>query len=161
MATSTYLKIDPIKGESTDTKHKDWIEVTNFSQSLSQPMSGPSGTGGRAASRADFSSLTVEKLVDKASPDLNQYCAQGKHIAKLELEVCQETGEKVNYLKYKMENVMVKSVAISGAGSERADETVEFVFGKVDWEYTEVKNDGAAGTKVGPKGWDLEENKPK
>jgi type VI secretion system secreted protein Hcp len=160
MATSTYLKIDPLKGESTDTKHKDWIEVTSFEHGLSQPMSGPSGTGGRAASRADFDTLTVEKMVDTATPDLNQYCAQGKHIAKLELEVCQETGDKVTYLKYEMENVMVKSVAINGAGSDRPTERVEFVFDKIGWEYTPVKNDGAAGGKVGPKKWNLQENKP-
>ncbi len=160
MATSTYLKIDPIKGESTDTKHKDWIEVLDFSNNLSQPMSGPSGTGGRSASRADFGTLTVQKLVDTATPDLAQYCAQGKHIAKLELEVCQETGEKVNYFKYEMENVMVKSSHINGAGSERPTESIEFVFDKIGWEYTAVKNDGSAGTKVGPKKWNLQENKP-
>jgi type VI secretion system secreted protein Hcp len=118
MATNAYLQADPIKGESTDDKHKDWIEVLSFSHGLSQPVSG-SGTGGRSASRADFSTLNVVKVVDKASVDLNMYCAQGKHIAKVVLEVCQETGEKVCFWKYELEDVMVSSVQVGGAGSER------------------------------------------
>ncbi len=159
MATSTYLQIEPIKGESTDEKHKDWIEVESFSHNLSQPMSGPSGTGGRAAARADFGPFVVMKSIDKASVDLNLHCAQGKHIAKLVLEVCQETGEKVCYLKYELENVMVQSVSISGGGSMRPSESVVFVYDKIAWTYTPVKNDGSADTAVGPKKWNLETNK--
>ena len=29
MAIDAYLQIDGIKGESTDDKHKDWIEVSH------------------------------------------------------------------------------------------------------------------------------------
>ena len=159
MATSTYLKIDPIKGESTDTAHAEWIEVESFSSGLSQPMSGASGTGGRAASRADFDAFVVNKSVDASTPDLNLYCAQGKHIAKLELEVCQETGEKVCYLKYELENVMVQAVNISGGGSERPSESVAFVYDKISWTYTAINNDGTAGSATGPKIWNLQENK--
>jgi type VI secretion system secreted protein Hcp len=159
MATSTYLSIDPIKGESTDDAHKDWIEVESFSNGLSQPMSGPSGTGGRAASRADFGPFVVNKSVDASTPDLNLHCAKGEHIAKLVLEVCQETGEKVTYLKYELENVMVQSVSISGGGSERPSESVAFVYDKISWTYTAVNNDGSAGSETGPKIWNLQENK--
>ncbi len=159
MATSCYLKADPLKGESTDDAHKDWIEVESWSFGLSQPVSGPSGTGGRAAARADFQSFCINKMVDKASVDLNLHCASGEHIAKLELEVCQETGEKVNYWKLDFENAMVQSVTVSGGGSMRATESVCFVYDKVSWTYTAVKNDGSAGDKVGPKIWNLETNK--
>ena len=159
MATSTYLNIDPIKGESTDTAHKDWIEVESFNCGVSQPLSGPSGTGGRAAARADFDPFCVTKTTDKSSVDLNLYCAQGKHIAKLELEVCQETGEKVCYLKYELENVMVQQINLSGGGSMKPMETVVLVYDKICWTYNAVNNEGSAGDKIGPKTWNLEENK--
>ena len=159
MATNCYLKADPIKGESTDDKHKDWIEVESFSHGLSQPTSGTSGTGGRAAARADFGPFTIFKAVDKATVDINMYCAQGKHIAKLELEVCLETGEKVCYLKYELENVMIHSVQVNGGGSQRATESVAFSYDKIAWTYTAVKDDGSAGDKIGPKKWNLELNK--
>ena len=158
MATSVYLHADPLKGESTDKDHKDWIEVESWSFGVSQPVSGPSGTGGRAAARADFQSLCITKAVDKSSVDLNLYCAKGEHIAKLELEVCQETGEKVNYWKMEFENAMVQSVSISGGGSSRPNESVCFVYDKCIWTYTAVKDDGSAGDKVGPKNWNLSTN---
>lgn len=158
MATSTYMKIDPIKGESTDDAHSEWVEIENFSSAVSQPMSGASGTGGRAASRADFGPFVVNKSVDTSTPDLNLFCAQGKHIKKLELEVCQETGDKVCYLKYELENVMVQSVSISGGGSLRPAETVSFVYDKIAWTYTAIENDGSAGTEVS-KNWNLQSNK--
>ena len=158
MATNTFLKCDPIKGESTDDKHKDWIEVFSFNHSLSQPMSGASGTGGRGAARADFASFVISKSIDKASVDLNMYCAKGTHIAKVELEVCQETDEKVCYLKYELENAMIQSVSIGGGGSDRPHETVAFVYDKISWTYNPVNNDGTAGTAVGPKKWNLDTN---
>lgn len=158
MATNTYLNCDPIKGESTDQNHADWIEVFSFNHSLNQPMSGASGTGGRGAARADFGSFVVTKSVDKASVDLNLFCAKGTHIAKVVLEVCQETDEKVCYLKYELENAMIQSVSIGGGGSDRPHETVTFVYDKIAWTYTPVNNDGSAGTTVGPKKWNLETN---
>ena len=63
MATNTYLHCDPIKGESTDEDHKDWIEVFSFNHGLSQPMSGASGTGGRSSARADFDPFVITKSI--------------------------------------------------------------------------------------------------
>ena len=158
MATNTFLNIEPIKGESVDTAHADWTEVEAFSFGVSQPSSGASGTGGLSAASPDFESLCITKSVNKASVDLNMYCAQGTHIAKLELEICQESGEKICYWRYEMENVMVQSVVINGSGSEKPTETVCFVYDKVTFEYVPVKNDGTADTKVGPKFWNLQTN---
>lgn len=39
MAIDGYLQIDGIKGESTDDKHKDWIEVTGVHWGVYQPKS--------------------------------------------------------------------------------------------------------------------------
>lgn len=157
MAINTYIQIAPINGESADDKHKDWIEVLNFSLGLSSTQSSPRGTVGRAAGRAEFSTLSITKFVDKASVDLHLHCAQGKHIAKLVLEVCREAGEKICYLKYEMENVMVSSVHINGGESDRATESVTFVYDTVSWTYITTNNDGTTET-IGPKKWNLQLN---
>jgi type VI secretion system secreted protein Hcp len=157
MATHSYLQADPIKGESTDDKHKDWIEVLSYGIGVSQPISGPSGTGGRGASRADFHALTITKLADISSPDLFQYCALGKHIAKLKLEVCQETGDKIPFVEIELENVMVSGVSNSGGGSDRPYETVTFVYDKITWKNTAINNDGTKGSELEKK-WNLQTN---
>jgi type VI secretion system secreted protein Hcp len=154
-----YMQIDPIKGECTEEKHKDWIQIYSFSLGVSQPVSGFTGTGGRAAGDASFSDLVITKEVDKASIDLNLYCTQGKHIAKLVLDICEDTGEKVNYWKYELEDVMVSSIQLGGGTGGRPTESVSFAYRTIKYTYTPVKGDGSADTAVGPKGWDLYEKK--
>lgn len=156
---ASYLQIEPIKGECTEEKHKDWIQVFSYSLGVAQQVSGFTGTGGRSAGDASFGDLVITKEVDKASIDLNLHCIQGKHIAKLVLEVCEDTGEKVCIWKYEMEDVMVSSVQLSGGGGGRPTESASFVYRTIKYTYTPVKPDGSADTAVGPKGWDLYEKK--
>jgi type VI secretion system secreted protein Hcp len=81
MAFDAFLKIDGIPGESTDEKHKDWIEVTHFDQSMSQPTSATaSSAGGATAERVNFGTFNIKHLLDKASPKIYEACASGKHI---------------------------------------------------------------------------------
>jgi len=60
MATSTYLKADPLKGEATDSAHTEWLEISSFGFGVSQPTSSPGGTLGNQA-RADFHVFSVSK----------------------------------------------------------------------------------------------------
>jgi type VI secretion system secreted protein Hcp len=71
MAIDAYLQIDGIKGESTDEKHKNWIEVSKVVGSIHQPRAASVSTaGGHTSERADLSNITLEKLADLASPIL-------------------------------------------------------------------------------------------
>lgn len=158
MATNTFLKCDPIKGESSDAGHDQWVEVFSYSHGLSQPISGTSGTGGLLGARADFHPFVITKSADTASIDFNMYCAQGKQIDKVELEVCQTAGNKqVCYVKYELEKVVVQSVSVNGGGSDRPSETVVFAYNTISWTYTQIKN-GVDDTTTGPKKWNLEFN---
>ena len=47
MAIDVYLQIDGIKGESTDDRHKDWIECQSVQWDVAQPKSATASTGGR------------------------------------------------------------------------------------------------------------------
>lgn len=150
-----YLQIEPIKGECKEEKHTDWVQIMSYSLGISQMVSGFTGTGGRSAGDANFTDLQITKEVDKATIDLNLHCIQGTHIAKLVLEACEDTGEKVCYWKYELEDVMVAGVSLGGGGGGRPTESVGFVYRTIKWTYTPVKGDGSADTAVGPKGWDL------
>jgi hypothetical protein len=35
-AYDAFLNLDGIKGESTDDKHKDWIEISSFNHNITQ-----------------------------------------------------------------------------------------------------------------------------
>jgi type VI secretion system secreted protein Hcp len=161
MALDMFCKIDGIDGESTDDAHADWIELLSYSHGVSQPVSGASRSGGRTGGRADFQDFTITKTIDKATPDLNLYCCNGKHITKIEIELCLATEDKHTFMKYELEDVVVSSVSPGGSADSsevKPLETVSFAYGKIKWEYTPIDNTGNAGAAV-DRTWDLEANK--
>jgi type VI secretion system secreted protein Hcp len=160
MAIDAFVKVDGIAGESTDDKHKDWIEILSYSHGMTQPSSAASGTGGRSAERVNMADFSVMKVMDKASPNLALACCDGRHLKEVKVEVCEASGDKHTYAVVTMENVIVSSYQPSGSkDGDKPLESVTFNFGKIKWEYTPIGHDGKPGSKVGPVGWSLEENK--
>lgn len=70
MAIDAYLQIDGIKGESTDSAHQGWIEVTGISWGVHQPKSATASTGGgHTAERA----RTIGNFVLQAGRPFHAY----------------------------------------------------------------------------------------
>lgn len=163
MAFDCFLKVDGIPGESTDDKHKHWIEVLSYSWGVSQPASGSaSSSGGASAERADFSDFSIVKALDKASPKLMQACADGTHIDEVTMELCRAGGDKMKYMEYKMTNAMVTGVRPGGSaqgGENLPLEEVSFNYGKIELTYTQQTRAGGRGQGNVAAGWDLEANK--
>ena len=74
-----FLKLDGIKGESQDDKHKDEIHVSSFSFGVTNAGTGGSNLGS-GGGRANVQDMHFTKVVDQASPNLFLACATGKHI---------------------------------------------------------------------------------
>jgi hypothetical protein len=74
MATDAYLQIDGIKGESMDSAHQGWIELTLAHWGVVQPRSSRvSASGGHTAGHCEHRTLSLTKLADLASPTLMQH----------------------------------------------------------------------------------------
>ena len=160
MAGDCFLKIDGIKGESTDDKHKEWIEVMSYSSGVSQPGAGDRSSGGAASSgRCSHQDFSIVKSLDTTSPTLDLKCCDGSHIAKVAVELCRATGSKEKYMEYKMEDVIISSVSVGGGGGGLPTESVTFNYGKLTWNY--IQTDHKTGEVKGnvEKYWDLIENK--
>jgi len=160
MAFDAFLKIEGIPGESTDDKHKDWIEVLSYSWGVTQGASASASTsGGATHQRADFQDFMISKTLDKASPKLALACADGTHVKTVTLELCRAGGDKVKYMEYKMTNCIVSSAGVGGGAGGEPTENVTFNYGKIEWTYTQQKRaDGSGGGQVAA-GWNLEANK--
>ena len=160
MPADNFLKIDGINGESTDDKHKEWIEVLSYDWGVSQmASSSASSSGGGTTQRCDLQDLSIEKLLDSATPMLFKSCAKGDHIKEVKLELCRAGGDKLTYMEYTLNNVVISSVSTDNQSGEPT-ESITFNYGKIKLNYIKQKRaDGSGGGNV-PAGWDLESNAP-
>ena len=155
-----YMQIDGIKGESTDSEHKDWIEILSFSHSIIQPASATANSaGGGTTGRCQHQDYSITKYVDLASPKLYELASSGKHIKDVTIEMLRSSGDKrVKYMVVKMEQVVISQVAPAGGG-DFPTESVSFNYGTIKWTYTQQKRaDGSQGGNTSG-GWSLVENK--
>jgi type VI secretion system secreted protein Hcp len=157
MAMDIFLKIGDLKGESLDDKHKDEIHALAWSWGISQSGTTHAGPGG-GAGKANFQDISFTHYIDKVSPNLMLACANGKHFSEAHL-VVRKAGEKpLEYLKIKMEDVIITSVTTGGSGGEdRLTENVSLNFAKFKVEYTPQKKDGSGDAPV-TIGWDIAAN---
>lgn len=148
MSVDMFLKLEKIKGESTDDKHKEEIDVLAWSWGASQSGSFHTGGGG-GAGKANFQDLSFTKWVDKSSTVLLQHVAKGTHIPKGKLTVRKAGGEKpLEYLTINLEKIMVTSVSTGGSGGEdKLTENVTLNFARVEVVYKE--QDESGGQKGG------------
>lgn len=158
MAVDMFLKLEPVKGESRDAKHKEEIDILSWSWGMSNSGSAHVG-GGAGAGKVSVQDLNVTKYVDKASPDLFLACCDGKHFNEAKLVVRKAGETPLDYLVLTLNQVLITSVSTGGSGGEdRLTENVTLNFARVKVEYTEQTDKGAEGAK--PKmGWDIAANK--
>lgn len=161
MAIDVYLQIDGIKGESADSAHQGWIELSSAQWGVVQPRSATASTGGgHTAERCEHRTLSLAKLADLASPILMQHCSMGKTIPKAKLEFMRADGHgnPVRYYEVELENVMLASMEQTIHGGSILTDSIGLRFSKVKWRYTQQKiGGGTGGSTVG--GWDLAANK--
>jgi len=152
-----FIKIGDLKGESVDDKHKDEIDVLAWSWGMSQSGTTHLGTGA-GAGKVNVQDISFTKYVDKSSPNLMQYCCNGKHFAEALLTVRKAGETPLEYLKIKLTDLMITAVSTGGSGGEdRLTENVTLNFAQFKVEYTPQKKDGTGDAAV-TIGWDVAKN---
>jgi len=139
-----------IKGETQDKTYstKDGIDVLAWSWGMSQSGSFHVGAGG-GAGKAHFQDISLTKWVDKSTPNLMLCCATGKHIDDATIIVRKAGDKQLDYIKIKMEEVMVTSVSTGGSGGEdRLTENVTLNFAKVTYSYFPQKKTGEVDAAI-------------
>ncbi len=155
MPADIHIKIDDIKGEAADEKHKDEIEVLSWSWGVSQAGTMHVGTGG-GAGKVHVQDLTFTKHVDKATPNLIRNSCKGKHLGTAVLSCKKAAGDApIEYVKITLTDIIITSVSLGGTGGVLLSETVTLNFSKVKIEYTPQKTKGGVGEGVISAGWDI------
>jgi type VI secretion system secreted protein Hcp len=176
MPFDAFLKIDNVKGESADAKHKGEIDILNFRWSLTNAVTIGSATGGAGAGKVKFNEFKIIKQTDAATPALFKACASGQHFQTVTLVTRKAGGKQLEYLTIKFSTVFVVSIKSRGPRSpllSAADtlqdatqsddqlptEEITFVYGTLQVQYQPQGPDG--GAQGGPvlAGWDQVLNK--
>ena len=157
MASDIFAKIEGIKGESFDAKHKDEIEVLSFSWGVTNSGSVVSGGGG-GTGKATFQDLSLVHKIDKASPLLMKACATGSHLKDATITQRKAGRDQEDFLIIKLNDVIITGVTDGAASGEAGSETVSLTFLKIDLEYKPQKADGSLDTGIHFK-FDLKANK--
>ena len=158
MASDIFAKIGDIKGESTDSKHKDEIDIMSFSWGMSNTASSASGGGG-GAGKVQFQDFHFTTNTNKSSPKLFLACATGEHIKEATITVLRPGENRQQYIVIKMNDVLISSYQTGGSsGADRPTDQVSMAFAKIEYSYTPQRADGSLDAAV-TEGWDLKANK--
>lgn len=136
MAADVFLEIEGIDGESQDKQHEGKIELANWWWGVTQQSNMHAGSGG-GAGRSKVEDVTFRHFVDRATPNLVDYCARGKHIKHATLFTRRAGQDPQEYVTLKMEDVLITSVKMLGrsGADDRLEEEVTLSFSKFEYEY--------------------------
>ena len=154
MAVNAYLIVDGLTGPSTSKTGA--IDILSFSWGVSQTSTYGAGASGKEAKagRADFSNLTIMKVLDATTPLLFDHCATGNILKEVHILYDKPVGDKQDdYFRVWIKDALVTSVQLSGS-NENPTESVTFAYQGVEIAYKPEADDGSLGAAV-PKGYDL------
>jgi len=159
MAVDMFLKLDGIKGESKDHKHKDEIHIESFSWGMSQTGAHGAGGGG-GAGKVAMHDFNFNMFVNKASPKLMLACATGDHLKTAKLTVRKAGGDQQEFMTITFSDILVSSYSTGGSsgGDSVPTESISLNFAKVEFEYKPQKPDGTLDSPV-KTGYNLSTNK--
>jgi type VI secretion system secreted protein Hcp len=159
-AVAFFLKFDGIKGESTDAKHKDEIDVESWSWGETHSSAGAGSGAGAGAGKVAMQDFHFTMRQNAASVGLMRVCATGEHIKSATLSARKAGKEGQEYLTFKFYDVLVSS--FQTGGSEGGDvvviDQVSFNFAKIEVDYRPQQSTGALGNPV-RFGFDLKQQK--
>lgn len=135
-ANNSFLKIPSIPGESLDDKHPGEIVVVDFQHNIDH-----------SSASVPTATLSVTKLVDRASPALAKATATGVALPQITLTVRKPGDTPIDFYIVTLDNATAVSVdQFSKEGS--LIETVTFSASKITWTYVPQKPDGKPGEPI-------------
>jgi type VI secretion system secreted protein Hcp len=157
MAVDMFLKVDGADGESQDDAHAGEIDILAYSFGASNSGTAHIG-GGAGAGKVSVQDLNITKYIDKATPNLILFCANGKHIPECLLTVRKAGESPLEYIKLTLTDCLITNVSAGGSqGEDRLTENVTINFAEFKYEYTPQKADGSGDAPV-TVGWNVAKN---
>ena len=157
-----YVKIGDIKGNSTDAKHQEWIEVLSISQNVNRnvnPTSKPRDA--LTKSQVHLGAIELQKNADESSPELVAAVCEGKVFPEVTVDLVRVSpqGNEVFY-QWILSDAYISGYGVHGAsaGTIETMENISICYSTIKWSYKKKDEKGKAQGSV-DKGWDVGKNK--
>ena len=137
-----YMKVEGMKGESTDENHKEWIDILSYEFGGEEEIVESSAlpTGGRV-----LHPLIIKKEMDIASPELHETCGNSSSIDSFFDVFVEIDCEHGTFMQYNFTNARISSYSVSGvpaSGMEKPIETITIIYEGVKTVYTQYDHRG-------------------
>jgi type VI secretion system secreted protein Hcp len=145
-----FMKLGDIKGEATDSQHKDWIIIESMSSPIFRSIPEGAKDQQRTKGETTLGDIAVTRQLDKSSTKLQEACANGTFYDEVEIHFCSTVKNKQEpYLTYKLSNVVVTSYSFHGtaSGDPLPSESITLGYTEVEWTY--ITLDPKTGDKQG------------
>ena len=155
----TFLKIEGIKGESQDIKHKGEIEILSFTQSFINTFDGSIGGGG-GAGKVQCGAVTMMKSIDASSPLLLKGVATGQHYKEAVITFRSGANAKADeYYVIRMQDLLITELSqTDSADPNRIFEKLVLNARSFEFKYSPTTIKGELGAPISFK-WDCAANK--
>src|SRR5688572_5355007 len=131
-STDYYLKIDGVRGESTQKDHKEWIDVLSYSWGQSNQRSG-AGAAAAGPPQGGSGTLTIVKRIDKASPVLMKRC-EGSQTPQ-DIVVHLPSGARGGLTEY-----VLHDATVSSCNQTPSSESISLNFTKITMKATSLRS---------------------
>ena len=142
-----FLDLPPIRGDSTDSRHRDQIEVLDWSVGVDGSVASGSG---RRAGKSEPRPFTAVARSSIASPPLFAAAAQGSAFPEARFYgVSESADERHDYLLITLTNVQVTSYAMAPDDIDATPTDVfELVYDRLQLSWTPQDAAGRPGAAV-------------
>lgn len=149
---SIFVNYDGIKGESSDSNHKGWMDVDSISWGVARQITTEASTqNDRESANAEISELTLTRRMDSATPSLfiEACCGTGKDVVIHLTKTGTGSGSDV-YMEYTLKNALISSYNVNAISQDTGRPTENIVISFVDLEvkYTPYDDDGNAEAAI-------------
>lgn len=153
-----FMKIDGIKGSSTDNDFKDWIPVLSFSNKVHRSVELDNSQ--IKSGSIYFSEAQIVKEFDKSSSDIYGALLNGAVIKEIEVaQIVEHNKKKVEQHRYKFTNCVISDMDKGLISGEKPRcESIVFSFSTISMTTYTAEQDGSS-TKSGPFVYDIVKNK--
>jgi type VI secretion system secreted protein Hcp len=134
-----------VKSECIDDKHKDKLQIQNFSFGVEMVSSGQTGTG-HGAGKCQAKAFSFDVSNSKASPTLFKYCCNGTHFKKATLYIRKAGGKPQDYYIWNFEELLCTGFELN-CGDDIV-EKITLAFSGIHTEYKPQKKDGSLDSSI-------------